>query len=96
MPERDVGFRCISCGFDGIHQPSYTEDGIPSFEICPCCGFQPGFDDLSEGVSAEQYRKQWIEGGKQWWSTLVPPPESWDPDVQLRIFRSSSDEDAAE
>jgi hypothetical protein len=36
---------CLVCGFNDLYEPPYDIEGIPSDEICPCCGFQYGFDD---------------------------------------------------
>lgn len=36
---------CPVCGFKGLAEPPYDHEGNHSHEICPCCGFQFGFDD---------------------------------------------------
>ena len=41
---------CPVCGFVGLAVSPYNEAGGGSFEICPCCGFEFGFDDDSEGA----------------------------------------------
>jgi hypothetical protein len=28
-----------------LYEPPYDERGLPSDEICPCCGFHFGYDD---------------------------------------------------
>lgn len=48
-------------------------DLAQSFEICPRCGTEYGFDDFAEteGERAALHvmlRKKWIAGGRQWWS----------------------------
>ncbi|CAI6246577.1 hypothetical protein NRS6120_05960 [Bacillus subtilis] len=35
---------CPVCGFKGLAEPPYDHEGNHSHEICPCCGFQFGFD----------------------------------------------------
>jgi hypothetical protein len=42
--------------------------GRPSYEVCPCCGFEFGNDDnpgTAAPVSFEQYRAQWEADGRQ-------------------------------
>lgn len=36
---------CPVCGFKGLTEPAYDDQGNHSYEICSCCGFQFGFDD---------------------------------------------------
>ncbi|MEY8346871.1 hypothetical protein AALF16_00900 [Bacillus cereus] len=54
---------CPVCGYDGLEEQAYDEDGDSSYEICFCCGFEYGFDDLDQGYSFEQYRQEWVEQG---------------------------------
>ncbi|MFC1752717.1 hypothetical protein ACFL96_04900 [Thermoproteota archaeon] len=73
---------CRSCGFDGLKEEPYIGQKDPSFEICPCCGFEFGVDDiLGEGHYAS-FRNQWIENGADW---FMPErrPKKWNLDKQL-------------
>ena len=74
---------CPVCGWPELEHPPRSEDGAASFAICPCCRFEPGFDDDSEGLSYEQARARWIAGGMKWWSTSRPAPTGWDAARQL-------------
>ncbi len=38
-------YTCPICGFKGLAEPAYDKEGNHSYEICPCRGFQFGFDD---------------------------------------------------
>ncbi|MED4649062.1 hypothetical protein P9293_17030 [Bacillus inaquosorum] len=38
-------YTCPVCRFKGLTEPAYDKEGTHSYEICPCCGFQFGFDD---------------------------------------------------
>ncbi len=41
--------------------------GSPSYEVCPSCGFEFGFDDdpgTAPGVSFQEYREQWVDQGR--------------------------------
>nr|WP_151256805.1 hypothetical protein [Bacillus stercoris] len=64
---------CPVCGFKGLTEPPYDHEGLQSHEICPCCGFQFGFDEykmqhedgsyLEPAESIIAYRKQWLADG---------------------------------
>lgn len=73
---------CPVCGYDGLEEMPYDQDGNPSYEICDCCGFEFGFDDDSEGISFEEYRKKWIEEGAEWFNPDMKP-KGWDIKRQL-------------
>lgn len=64
--------------------PVDSDDYHPSVDICPCCGFQRGFDYLAEGVTYEALREKWIAGGCKWWSPTHEAPPGWDPKLQLQ------------
>ena len=72
---------CPVCGFQGLGEPPYDAHGSASFDICPCCGIEFGYDDATE--SHQQLRAGWIERGMPWWSQSQPPPVGWDPAAQL-------------
>lgn len=75
-------YTCPICGYKGLNELPYDEFGEPSYEICPSCGFEYGFDDLSEGISFEEYRKKWIlEGSKWFWKKSKP--KNWTLTKQL-------------
>lgn len=77
-----AGFICPVCGFDGLLEPDHDESGSPSYEICMSCGFEFGFDDDSEGVSFQDYRKQWLANGATWFDPDARP-DNWDLATQL-------------
>ena len=83
---------CPVCGYVGLLEPAWADDS-PSYEICPCCGIEFGYDDSSttqEGrrTRHRELRADWIAAGYPWWSTEQDPPTGWDPVVQLhRIER---------
>lgn len=75
---------CPVCGYDGLEEMPYDEeDCYPSWEICECCGFQYGFTDYDEGISFEEYRKQWVTEGANWRIRDLKPL-SWDLGAQLK------------
>ncbi|MBP3950319.1 hypothetical protein [Bacillus suaedae] len=73
---------CPVCGFDQLAEAPYDKDNNPSYEICDCCGFEFGYDDDSEGKTFEEYRKEWISNGCQWFNEDKKPQE-WDVERQL-------------
>ena len=74
---------CPVCGWPELHEPPRSKSGGASFEICPCCGFEFGFDDDDQHLTYEQARARWIAGGMQWWSPSRPAPASWNAAQQL-------------
>ena len=79
--------RCPVCGYDGLEEPAYDEDGVPSFEICPCCGIEFGYEDATK--PHESLREEWIAKGMSWWAD-DKPPSGWDPTQQLRSLTEGS------
>ena len=79
---------CPVCGFDGLGQPAWINDA-PSFEICPSCGTEFGYDDggrVGEVRAARQreLREAWKAAGCPWWSQNRLPLTGWDPHEQLK------------
>ena len=76
--------KCPVCNYNGLIEPSYNLDGYASDEICPCCGFQFGYDDFPyKEVAFEKWRKKWIDEGLIWFSKGRLPPERWNAKKQL-------------
>src|SRR5262245_44602595 len=49
--------------------PYAAHYGMPSYEVCPCCGFEFGNDDepgTAPGATFEDYRQDWISKGNNW------------------------------
>jgi hypothetical protein len=76
-------YTCPVCGWPELHEAPRDSEGGASFEICPSCGFEFGFDDDDQGLTYEAARAAWIEAGMQWWSTSRPGPVDWDAAKQL-------------
>jgi hypothetical protein len=68
LREMNMGIKgkyiCPICGYDGLEEPPYSEDGEPSFEICDCCGNEFGYDDIACGKTIEDLRRKWQEKPK--------------------------------
>ena len=70
---------CLVCGYPKLTKP-YGDFFRPSYEICPCCGYQYGYDDYV--WSPVNWRTTWIGDGMRWWSH-DGPPDDWNPQQQL-------------
>jgi len=74
--------RCPVCGYNALKEP--PDD---SFEICPCCGVQFGYDDASPMAALDVVRaglrRRWIASGAKWFSRYVHPPAGWNYQDQL-------------
>jgi hypothetical protein len=76
---KGTNYLCLVCGYNGLKEPPYDKHGAPSYEICPCCGFEFGFEEQGNMV---HFRKEWIKKGAQWF-TPVAKPVPWDFKKQL-------------
>ena len=56
---------CRVCGFRSATPPWGSDGRQPSFEICPSCGVEWGYEDGSP-ESARRYRAQWLADGAPW------------------------------
>src|SRR5690242_9627568 len=82
MPYKKPGHDCPVCGYDRLPRPAYHESGAASFQICPCCGVQFGYEDTRFPHAA--LRRIWLEGGGTWYSDATQPPDDWNAMQQLR------------
>jgi hypothetical protein len=74
--------RCPVRGYDGLEESAFDDDGIPSFDICDCCGTQFGYHDAKTPHAV--LRERWVADGMPWHSRVITPPSDWDPLEQLR------------
>jgi len=81
---------CPVCGLT-LDKPAWGGD-LASFQICPCCGTQFGYEDSGPKSSRQErwreLRQRWIDGGMNWWSDNQPP-EGWDAKEQLARVAAS-------
>ena len=64
---------CPICGFQELPFQPYSQDQA-SFEICPSCFNQFGYDDAS--VAHTELREQWLTEGMPW-KSQEDEPEHW-------------------
>jgi hypothetical protein len=85
-------YTCQACGYPRLYTPPFTH-GVGSLEMCPCCFYQPGYDDvvLASGrdLSPPEWRERWVAQGVPWESKMVAPPDGWDPPLQLQNVERS-------
>jgi len=97
IKDTDGRLLCPACGFpDYATHPAYNElGGIIGTTICPCCFWEPGFDDSrSASAHAKQtiletlqaHRDRW--GSKlQWTGQPEIRPDNWNGETQIsRLF----------
>lgn len=69
-----------------LGSPPYSQAyGFPSYEVCPCCGFEFGNDDepgTAAGATFAAYLREWIVAGCNWFDA-EKRPSRWSLDFQL-------------
>lgn len=91
-------YLCPACGLPGYFDGQHFDDaigGVIGTGICPCCFYEPGFDD-DPMASADarptliwsvlSYRADWHANGSPWRGTNVPPPDGWSAETQLALL----------
>lgn len=74
--------KCRVCGFKQEDPPWGVDGKSPTFDFCPCCGVEFGYEDCQ--LSAIRiFRKKWLEGGSLW-SEPQKKPIRWYLEEQLR------------
>ncbi|MGG0821641.1 hypothetical protein ABE099_02090 [Paenibacillus turicensis] len=84
-------YYCLVCNYDGLDEAPYSDVGTPSYEICPCCGFQYGYHDDDENDEKEkhyiEWRQKWIKDDYRWRDESTLPSADWDPVEQLKRMK---------
>jgi hypothetical protein len=77
----DVELHCRVCGLEQSAPPWGADGTSPTFEICPCCGTEFGYEDgLPDAVT--RARELWLKNGAAWFEPNARPPD-WNVDAQL-------------
>ncbi len=94
----DTARRCPACGLAGYFKAQSWDAngaGVIGTGICPCCLFEPGFDDdpaasadalTTVRASTLHYRRQWIAMGMPWRGDdddRFSRPKGWNAEGQL-------------
>lgn len=75
-------YTCHVCGYPELSDPPWGDDGkSSSFDICPCCGVEYGYEDAREAAMLK-FRQQWIASGGKWFNERLKPRD-WDMKKQL-------------
>ena len=57
-------YLCPICGYKGLKEdPGPVPEKWGTFEICPCCGWEFGYDNP---IRIVEYRKDWLSNGAEW------------------------------
>ncbi|MBN6075083.1 hypothetical protein HYE60_07480 [Aggregatibacter actinomycetemcomitans] len=76
---------CRICGL--IQDEPTWEDDNPSYNLCPCCGVEFGYEDTTL-ASIRNYRNKWANSGYKWVELNIKP-QNWNLDEQLKNIPAS-------
>jgi len=93
IPTVEGDYLCPACGFPGYFDgTSYDETGpLIATGICPCCSWEPGFDDDPGASGAPDsildalrlFRRGWTSMGPAWMGDPKEIPPGWDGKAQF-------------
>ncbi|HET8688926.1 MAG TPA: hypothetical protein VFM18_20140 [Methanosarcina sp.] len=76
-------YTCPVCGYPELSEPPYDQNtNSPSFDICPCCGCEYGYDDATP-KARDNFLKKWVSRGSPWFHPELMPPQ-WNVKKQLQ------------
>ncbi len=99
---------CPSCGLPGYFTTQSWDThgrGVIAYGICPCCFYEPGFDDDPAASADAQptvrasvlhYREKWIARGMPWCGNddyWLTKPADWNPADQLAALQRVENDD---
>jgi hypothetical protein len=74
---------CHVCGYPELEEPPWGDKGeASSFNICPCCDFEFGYED-SNFSAYENNKQKWLSSGARWFDEEIKPSE-WCLEAQLK------------
>lgn len=92
---------CPCCGYSGLTKPAYERlkipvpdsvippyeqwYGLPSYDVCDCCGFEFGNDDnpgTGKPITFREYLSNWIKEDALWFVSSKRP-NNWTINHQL-------------
>jgi hypothetical protein len=81
---------CPVCGYQGLDSPPYKDlnGGNPSYEVCVCCGYEFGFNDMSKGQTFKGYRIDWINNGFLFFMDEYKPA-LWNKEVMMEQLKNT-------
>jgi hypothetical protein len=73
---------CPVCGYPDLEEPAWDiNTGSPSFDICPCCGCEYGYEDAKPEGKMRHLQK-WVKSGANWFESDLKPA-NWNLREQL-------------
>ena len=87
-------FKCPVCGYPGLSEEPWGPTGDqPSYEICPSCGTEFGYQDFATDLTKRRerhrvLRAEWIRAGRprdDFESYKTPAELEWDPTQELEL-----------
>ncbi len=70
-------YYCPICGYGPFEEPYESIEELRySYDICPCCGCEYGYDDH------DHYFENWVTQGAKWFNQTCTP-EGWTLEEQL-------------
>ena len=64
---------CPVCGFDGLGEAPFSVQNEGSHEVCPCCGFEFGFDGGNDPEAFKAFHERWVKNGAKWFMPSLNP-----------------------
>jgi hypothetical protein len=94
VPAAEGRFTCPACGLAAVfaYAPYDGFRGIIGVGICPCCLWEPGFDDDPAACGGDdkpimqllrEYREKWVSAGSPWLEPAASRPANWSGEAQL-------------
>lgn len=84
MHSKDRQMGCPVCGYPDFQ--AFDDCGLTTYEICPSCGSQSGYDYSERSVETDflKLRRSWVnDRGAKWYSSNSSP-DGWDAHEQMR------------
>jgi hypothetical protein len=79
---KNLLYYCRICGLRQINPPWGDDNKSPSFEICPCCNVEFGYEDCNLDT-IRSFRTRWMQDGALW-SDLKTKPLNWSLKEQMK------------
>ena len=82
---------CPVCGYPDLEEPAWDiNTGAPSFDVCPCCGCEFGYEDAT-AIGKNRHLVKWVKSGANWFEPDLKP-ENWN--LREQLLRANVDLDA--
>lgn len=72
---------CRVCGLGFLESPWGQDGQTPSWEVCPCCGTEFGYEDCTL-IGVRSQRNRWLASGAKW-VDKTKAPDDWSLEKQI-------------